>query len=277
MSSLPASFKQRYGPWAVITGATSGLGLAAAEQLAAAGLHLVLVARREPELHALAARLASSHVGIDTRVVVADLAQAAGLATVETETLTLDVGLLVAAAGFGTSGPFVEADLADELSLLDVNCRAVLAQSHHFARRLVKRGRGGIILFGSLVGYQGAPRAAHYAATKAYVQSLAEALHVELALRGVDVLASAPGPVATGFATRARMTMGQADRPETVARATLAALGRKMTVTPGPRSKLLTWSLMTAPRRLRVRIMGAIMGGMTKAPPVKPAHAAPRS
>lgn len=276
MSSLPASFKQRYGPWAVITGATSGLGLAVAEQLAAAGLHLVLVARRETELHALAARLASSH-RIDTRVVVADLGQAAGLAAVESETLALDVGLLVASAGFGTSGPFVDANLADELSLLDVNCRAVLAHSHHFARRLVKRGRGGIILFGSLVGYQGAPRAAHYAASKAYVQSLAEALHVELAPHGVDVLASAPGPVATGFATRARMTMGQADRPETVARATLAALGRKMTATPGPRSKLLTWSLMTAPRGLRVRIMAGIMGGMTKSPSPNAAHAAPRS
>lgn len=276
MSSLPASFKQRYGPWAVITGATSGLGLAVAEQLAAAGLHLVLVARRETELHALAARLATGH-RIDTRVVVADLGQAAGLAAVEAETLALDVGLLVAAAGFGTSGPFVNANLADELSLLDVNCRAVLAQSNHFARRLVKRGRGGIILFGSLVGYQGAPRAAHYAASKAYVQSLAEALHVELAPHGVDVLVSAPGPVATGFATRARMTMGQADRPETVARATLAALGRKMTVTPGPRSKLLTWSLMTAPRGLRVRIMAGIMGSMTRSPSANPAHAAPGS
>lgn len=276
MSSLPASFKQRYGPWAVITGATSGLGLAVAEQLAAAGLHLVLVARRETELHALAARLTTGH-RIDTRVVVADLGQATGLAAVETETLALDVGLLVAAAGFGTSGPFVNANLADELSLLDVNCRAVLAQSHHFARRLVKRGRGGIILFGSLVGYQGAPRAAHYAASKAYVQSLAEALHVELAPHGVDVLASAPGPVATGFATRARMTMGHADRPQTVVRATLAALGRKMTVTPGPRSKFLTWSLMTAPRGLRVRIMAGIMGSMTRSPSANPAHAAPRS
>jgi short-subunit dehydrogenase len=266
MSSLSANFKQRYGPWVVVTGATSGLGLAIAEQLAAAGLHLVLVARRETELRTLAARLGSSH-GIETRVVVADLGQATGLAALETGTLPLDVGLLVAAAGFGTSGPFLDADLADELLLLDVNCRAVLAQCHHFARRLAKRGCGGIILFGSLVGYQGAPCAAHYAASKAYVQSLAEALHVELAPQGVDVLASAPGPVATGFAARARMTMGQADRPETVARATLAALGRKMTVTPGPLSKLLTWSLMTAPRRLRVRIMAGIMSGMTKSPP----------
>jgi short-subunit dehydrogenase len=266
MPALPADFKNRYGPWAVVTGASSGIGLAAAEQLAAAGLHLVLVARREAELRALAERLAARH-GTDTRVVAADLSQPAGLDAVETATRALDVGLLVAAAGFGTSGPLIDAALADELSLLEVNCRAVLVQSHHFARRLAKRGRGGMILFGSIVGYQGVARTANYAASKAYVQSLAEALHLELAPHGVDVLASAPGPVTSGFAARARLTMGAADRPEAVVRATLAALGRKMTVTPGPRSKLLTWSLMTAPRRLRVRIMAGIMGGMTQSPP----------
>lgn len=191
----------------------------------------------------------------------------------ETETSSLAVGRLVSAAGFGASGPFVGANLADERSLLDVNCRAVLMQSHHFARRLVKRGRGGIILFGSLVGDRGVPSAAHYAASKAYVQSLAEALLLERAPPDVDALASASGPVNTGFAFRARRTIGQADRPETVVRATLAALGRKMTVTPGPLSKLLTWSHMTAPRGLRVRIMA----GMTRSPSANAAHAAPRS
>ena len=108
----------------------------------------------------------------------------------------LDVGLLVAAAGFGTSGPFLDSDLTQELEMLDVNCRALLSQSLHFGRRFAERGRGGLILLASLVGFQGAPFSANYAATKAYVQSLAEALHVELALRGVDVLASAPGPAA---------------------------------------------------------------------------------
>lgn len=100
--------------------------------------------------------------------------------------------------------------------------------------------------------------------TKAYVQTFAEALHVELAPKGVDVLSSAPGPVESGFAARADMKMGAAEKPETVARATVNALGKKMTVTPGALSKLLTWSLMGAPRGLRVRIMGKIMGGMTK-------------
>jgi short-subunit dehydrogenase len=255
-------FQKRYGPWAVVTGASSGIGRAIAAELAAAGLHLVLVARRQAELAAIAEDL-SGRFGVKARVIAADLSSAAGIAQAQTGAADLDAGLLVAAAGFGTAGNFLDARLDDELAMLEVNCRAAMALSLHFGRRFAERGRGGLILFGSLVGYQGTPRAAHYAATKAYVQTLAEALHVELSAKGVDVLSSAPGPVNSGFASRARMKMGTAERPETVARATLAALGKKMTVTPGALSKLLTWSLMTAPRGLRVRIMGQIMGGMT--------------
>lgn len=136
--------------------------------------------------------------------------------------------------------------------------------THHFAERFARRGSGGIILFGSLLGFQGVPRAAHYSATKAYIQSFAEGLHHELKSRNVDVLCCAPGPVQTGFGKRSRLQMGAADQPGTVARNTLAALGRKVTVTPGPLSKLLTTALMTAPRFLRVRIIAKIMAGMTR-------------
>jgi short-subunit dehydrogenase len=255
--SCTEKFLARYGPWAIVTGASSGIGRECAKWLAAAGFNLVLVARREAELQRLAQEL-----GRPGRIVVADLAEDAGLAAVETASADLDVGLLVAAAGFGTSGPFLSGDPQVERTMLDLNCGAVLAQSRHFGTRLARRGRGGLVLFGSLVGFQGTPWAAHYAATKAYVQTLAEGLHVELASRGVDVIASAPGPVHSGFAHRAQMKMTAADHPGTVARATLEALGRKMTVTPGPLSKILTFSLMTAPRSLRSRMMGRIMGGM---------------
>ena len=256
-------FKTRYGKWAVVTGASSGIGRAMAVELAAKGLHLVLVARRRAELETIAKDLSARH-GVETRVLAIDLANAAASNQIESETKNLDVGLLVTAAGFGTAGDFLDDRLEDELAMLDVNCRAVMQLSLHFGKRFAQRGRGGMILFGSLVGYQGTPRAAHYAATKAYVQTLAEALHVELAPKGVDVLSSAPGPVNSGFSARADMKMGAAEKPETVVRATLNALGKKMTVTPGALSKVLAWSLMTAPRSLRVHIMGKIMGSMTK-------------
>ena len=256
-------FRERYGPWAVVTGASSGIGREMALRLAEAGCNLVLVARRRELLDDLAADL-QRRLRIETHVVAADLATEAGIVALEGDSGALDVGLLVAAAGFGTSGSFLEADFALECEMLDVNCRALLATTLHFGRRFVARGRGGIVLMSSLVGFQGVPLAANYAATKAYVQSLAEALHVELAPLGVDVLASAPGPVHSGFESRADMRMGAALEPADVALATLDALGRKMTVAPGLLSKVLTGSLAPLSRSLRTRAMGRVMSGMTK-------------
>jgi short-subunit dehydrogenase len=139
----------------------------------------------------------------------------------------------------------------------------VLAQAWHFGRRFAKRGRGGVVFMSSLLAFHGTPRAAHYAATKAYVQTLAEGLRVEWAPRGVDVIASAPGPISTGFAARANMQMAQALPAEVVARVTMQALGRKTTVRPGWLSKLLGWSLATLPRWGQVMVITQVMKGMT--------------
>jgi len=257
------AFVEKYGPWAVVTGASDGIGRAFADQLAALGMNVVLVARRGDRLQQLGADIRQRY-RVEVRVIAADLSAIEGRATVEERTTDLDVGLLVAAAGFGTSGPVIRADLDVERNMLDVNCFAVLEQSVVFGQRFVKRGRGGIILMASLLGWQGVSGAAHYAATKAYVQSLAEGLHRELASANVDVLASAPGPVNSGFAGRADMRMGKADTPSTVAKASLQALGRKATVIPGALGKLLSYSLLPLPRLLRVRILTGVMGSMTQ-------------
>ena len=256
----------RYGTWAVVTGASDGIGRACAVEVASAGLNLVLVARRRATLDALASELRTQHK-VEVEVVAADLSTSDGVAAVVEATTSRDVGLLVAAAGYGTSGEFIDNALDDELSMIDLNCRAVAALAHVFGRRFVARGRGGLLLFSSLVAFQGVPRAANYAATKAYVQSLAEGLRLELAPRGVDVVAAAPGPVASGFAARASMTMSFSQTPSEIARGTLAALGRWGTVRPGVLSKLLEFSLMLLPRWGRVRMMGIIMRGMTRKPP----------
>ena len=253
----------RYGPWAIVTGASDGIGRAFAYDLAAAGLNVVLVARRGEILHRIAGELRAQH-RVSTLVITVDLARADAVAMINSATRELDAGLLVAAAGFGTSGPLIDAALTPELEMVDVNCRAVLELSHEFGRRFAERGRGGIILLSSLVAFQGVPRTANYAATKAYVQSLAEGLHLELAPRGVDVLSSAPGPISSGFANRARMTMGMTQAPADVARASLDALGRRGTVRPGWLAKGLAASLMFLPRWGRVRMMGVVMAGMTK-------------
>ena len=256
-------FLNRYGPWAVVTGASSGIGLATALQLGEAGLDLVLVGRRRELLADVAAQVSRSS-NVATRVVVADLATLAGRQTVEDACKDLDVGLLVATAGFGTSGSFLEADLAAELEMLDVNCGAVVRQCSFFGRRFAERGRGGIVLIASLVGFQGVPFSASYAATKAFVQNLAEALYFEFRKLGVDVLSSAPGPVRSGFEARANMRMSAAIEPEVVARETLQGLGRKSSVTPGVLSKILIYSLAPLTRPLRTRIMARVMGDMTE-------------
>lgn len=274
MTSTPRRrkrFSDRYGPWAVVTGASSGIGRELALRLADAGLDLVLVARGRPALDELAAEL-TARGPVATVVVPADLGTAAGLRAVESATADLDVGLLVAAAGFGSSGPFLHADADAEAAMLDVNCGAVLAHCLHFGRRFAARGRGGLVLMGSIVGFQGTPGSAAYAATKAYVQTLGEGLHQELRPLGVDVLVSAPGPVHSGFADRAGMRMGLALRPADVAGPTLDALGRRTTVSPGALSKALSWSLLPLPRPLRVRVLGRVMGSMTadRGEPVAP-------
>jgi short-subunit dehydrogenase len=264
-------FRAKYGSWAVVTGASSGIGRELASRLAEAKLNLVLVARSKDILEQFAAQLTARHK-CQCRVVCLDLAKETGVETLEEATRELDVGLLIACAGFGTSGPFLESSLDQELDMLQVNCRSLMALSWYFGRRFAKQGRGGLILMSSIVGFQGTPWAAHYAATKAYVQALAEALYLELSPVGVDVLASAPGPTNSGFAARAGMRMGLALNPEDLAQPTLAALGRRSTVLPGTLSKLLTYSLVLLPGWARVRIMGSVMRGMTKH---RPACAAP--
>lgn len=253
----------KYGPWAVVTGASDGIGRESAVQLAQAGINVMLVARRVSLLEELAADL-EQRFHVQALAIEADLATRQGVEQVLAAADMLDVGLLVAAAGFGTSGRFLELPLQRELDMLTVNCEAVLRMSYHFARHFAARGRGGIVLFSSLVAFQGVPYSAHYAATKAYIQSLAEALHHELGPLGVDVLASAPGPVNSGFASAANMQMDAALDPAAVARETLAALGRRATVRPGLLSKVLIGSLAFIPRGWRVGVMARIMQGMTK-------------
>jgi hypothetical protein len=259
---MATDLKSRFGPTALITGASDGIGRAFAEALAAQGFDLVLVARREAVLQGLAGDLTARN-GVKTQVIATDLSDPQAVAEVLAQTEALPVGLLVAAAGFGSVGPFLEQDVASEVNMVDVNCRSVVALTHSLAARMAKARKGGIVLFGSLVGFQGAPGSATYAATKGFVQGFAEGLAVELRPLGISVLSVAPGPVGTGFAARAGMQMGRAETPETVARGALAALPQGGTVRPGFLAKFLGWSLSTLPRWGRVRVLGQIMKGMT--------------
>lgn len=259
-----AQFAQRYGTWAVVTGASTGIGAALARGVAARGVNTLLVARREDLLEKLSNELSSSF-GIESRTLALDLATHDSTYQLIAATTDLDVGLLIAAAGFGTSGNFLTSDIETELEMISVNCSAVCAHTYYFGRRFSERGRGGIVLLSSIVGFQGMPFAANYAATKAYVQSLGEGLSRELRPAGVDVLTVAPGPTASGFADRAGMKMNGADTPAQLVNPILNSLGKRATLLPSIRSKVLRRGVLTMPSRSgRVWIMGNIMKSMTK-------------
>jgi short-subunit dehydrogenase len=254
--------KSRYGDWAVVTGASSGIGLELATQLAKAGFNLVINARNGEQLIQVKNALVANS-GVEVIAVPSDVSEPRGIAQITHATQGLKVGLLVVSAGFGTSGTFVEGILHTEINMLRVNCEALLSLTHQYSRQFVQQKRGGIILMSSMVAFQGTPYSANYAATKAYVQTLAEALAVELKPQGVDVLAAAPGPVESGFSQRANMRMSMAMTPQQVGVPILQALGRKSTVLPGFLTKLLVYSLRMVPRWGKVKIMEKVMGGMT--------------
>jgi len=257
-----ADFRARYGRWALVCGASEGLGAAFAERLAARGIDVVLVARRAAPLDALAARIQREH-GVAARTVAADLAHADALDTLAEATADLEVGALVYSAALSPIGEFLERDAAEHAALLDVNCRAPALLAHRFGRAMAARGRGGIVLLSSLSALQGTALVAHYAASKAYELILAEGLWAELGPRGVDVLACLAGPTDTPTYRAGRPKEGGFEwppvaDPHEVADATLAALGRGPVVIPGLANRaagVLLGRLL--PRARAVRLVSA--------------------
>jgi short-subunit dehydrogenase len=253
-----ATAKQRYGPWALVAGASDGIGAAFATALASRGLNLVLVARRSDLLDKLAESLTRKHE-VEVRTVVADLATPSGPADVlEFTGSTVDVGLLVCNAALSPVAPFVDLSVAEVDAVLELNVRAAARLTHAYGRQMVARGRGGVILLSSMASLQGSATIAHYAATKAYLRVLAEGLWYEWRPHGVDVLACCPGLVATPTYKRGSPSPGLLVpgpmRPRTVARKALAALGRRPVTVPGLRNRVSARVATLLPRRAAIAV-----------------------
>jgi short-subunit dehydrogenase len=188
--------RTRFGPWALVTGASSGIGREFARQIASHGIHVVLASRRVAELEALG-REVRARWGVEHRVVEVDLSRPDALATIDASTRDLDIGLVVSNAGAAKPGDFLEASRDEMHATARLNVLAHLDLAHHFGRKLAARKRGGLLLVGALGASDGVPFMAHTAATKAYVHSLGQSLHVELGKRGVSVTVLMPGPTNT--------------------------------------------------------------------------------
>lgn len=218
----------RYGPWALIAGGSEGVGAEMALQLAADGFHLVLVARRPGPLEATA-DAARSH-GVEVRTIAADLTDPAAISAITEATSDVEVGLFVYNAGANTHGhPFTAGTLEGFGKVIDLNITAMLGLTHHFASLMKARGRGGVLLVGSLAGYVGTSTESIYGAAKAFSKIFAEGLWSELGEHGVDVLELVLGLTRTPAMERAGLDFDvpglHVSDPADVAREGLASLG----------------------------------------------------
>jgi len=256
---MPADLRTRYPGWALVTGASSGLGEAYAEALAARGFPVALVARRKDRLDALAARLAAAH-DVETLVVVEDLATPGACERIRDAVGDREIGVLVDNAGFGFSGRFAENDVDDDERMIAVNCAAVVRLAHLFLPPMLARGRGALLVVASTASFQPTPWFAIYGATKAFDLHFAEALWCELQGSGVDVLGVAPGETRTEFHERAHAKRQFAGMtPQFVVERSLAALGHGPSVVPGWKGKLISWAHRFFPRRFVLRCTAAVL------------------
>jgi hypothetical protein len=249
------TFLEKYGPWAVVAGASEGMGAQFAHQLAAQGFKLLLVARRAEALAEVKAALGAS---TQVETLALDLGAPDAPARIAQATAALDVGLLVYNAARAPVGPFLQQTVEDNLLAIDVNVRAPMALAHHFATRFCVRRRGGIVLLSSLTAFQGSPFVSTYGATKAWNLALAEGLWFELTGKGVDVMAVCAGATRTpNFLKSAPDGAPGMLQPEQVVREALRQLGKGPLMIPGRFNRFASFLMRHFfPRRLTIAIMG---------------------
>lgn len=266
-SNLNSASAPRGVGWALVTGASGGLGSEFATALAGRGMNLVLAARRTAPMEQLASTLRDRY-GVEVRVEGVDLGRpdsaAALLERLDAQGVAVDV--LINNAGFGLHGDFVDQAPERVQAMLELNVSSLTALTHACAARMVARGvapgrgRGRILLVASLTAYQPVPSYAAYAASKAYVRSFGEALHAELAPRGVTVTVLSPGLMDTGFLSAAGQAPNAATRrmfmpPRAVVAVGLRALfAGKPSVVAGRMNRVLAFSNRFTSRRLQASV-----------------------
>lgn len=248
-------FKNKYGNWALITGATSGIGAELTSQIAAKGLNIILVARKEKELaqHALTLK---ERYGVETKTISADLATAEGIEKVKQ--VKEKIGLLVLAAGLEENGAFEKTSLGQELKVIQINVVATLQLTHHFAKAMVSEKKGGILLISSLSGHMPNPYFSNYAASKAYVLNLGASLYGEFKPKGIDISVLSPGltntPMTANNGMDWKKTPMKAMDPSIVAEEGLKGLGKRFLTVPGGKNKMMAWMAKHSPLEMQAKM-----------------------
>ena len=241
--------KNKFGPWAIVTGASSGIGREFANQLAANGFNLVLVARRQSLLEEIGKQL-STEFGIRYKTIEADLALEGAISKIAKATENIDVGLLISNAGTGKPGRFLSFEEEQQKWFVQLNALSHFSLTHHFGQRFAKRGHGGVLLTGAMGATDGVPYMASMAASKAFLLSLGKSLHYEFRESGIHITVLVTTPTDTriipllGF-DKDTMPMRPITVKQCVTESLLALSANKVSVMPG----------------LKYRIMNALVPG----------------
>ena len=256
-------FVEEFGPVALVTGASYGIGKAFAERLAAMGMDLVLVARRVERLNALAARLEKERA-VHVKVCQVDLSRATAAAQIIEATSSLDIGLVISNAGFGLKGDHAANEPAAMTDMLMVNCNTPMLLARGFIPRLRERRKGGIIFTSSVEGLMGCPYSTAYSASKALVNSLGEGLWGELNPEGIKVLTICPGATATEAAALQGIdlsTLKNVMAPEQVVELAFENINNGPVFICSEHYKAIFDQLLSMPRR---QALAAMAGSMKK-------------
>jgi short-subunit dehydrogenase len=245
---------KKFGPWALVTGASSGIGAEFARQLARSGLNVVLAARRRALLDEVGHELVK-RFGVKTRSVVIDLSEEASVEQLGDAVSDLDIGLVVSNAGTGNPGIFLSQDHGELIRLFRLNALAHLNVAHYFGPRLARRGGGGILLGGAMGAAHGIPFMANDAGSKAYVQSLGESLHIEFKRSGIHVTVLVVPPTDTAIITKfgmdpATMPMKPMSTEQCVSEALRALQKNRSLCLPGATNRLMSALIPTGVARI---------------------------
>ncbi|MCP4295331.1 MAG: SDR family NAD(P)-dependent oxidoreductase [Proteobacteria bacterium] len=240
------NLKEKYGPWALVTGGTSGIGSSLCKLIAEQGVNIVLVARRAELLETKSEELKKKY-GIEVKTIGADLSKKEEVAKVKNGTKDMEIGLLIPCAGIENHGLMTDINLESDLGMLQLNVMSTFELVHHFAGKMVPRKQGGILLVSSMIGHMPNPYFSNYAASKAYVLNFGASLHWEMKQRGIDVTVLSPGYTLTPMTDILNDEMDVSKlpmppmSPEYTAKVGLEGLGKTAVVIPGKKNKFMVF------------------------------------
>ena len=259
---MQKKYQSPEGTWALVTGASSGIGEAFCKHLAKEGYNLILVARTESKLQRLSHSL-KHNCAIQTRIILADLSNTSDLKKLKIELASTDIKLLINNAGWGQPGVFSKHPLEACIKETQLNINTPLTLTKWFLDYSTKPNRA-VIFISSIAGYMGSPYLANYSACKAWSLSFGVALHHELKEQGIDTLVVAPGPTKTGMFGIDSVDFNKLPmhwmKPEDVAKTALNNIGKRSVVVPGSLNKTMSFMMgKVFPRSFAQKIFGSMM------------------